>query len=384
MNNGVNNENVVNNEEQSTLAPMAGVKIAPAEEGPVNASSGNSTAVVNAKKEEPKLTVSGETVQLNVVQPNTGVQPQPAPSQPQIVTAEQVNNTTQTTEQPQVAYSRLADPIKEERKLKEEQELQEQAQIINENPKPKKTVNILPILLVIIIALIGYIVYMNNSNQKDMINLRYNCTPVNASKEEKELDLNSTLVKDLYGKVETNVREDLANPNFDDNMRLYLAYRQIKDKDKYDSNCNLFLPGAMEPYTCEESTRFNPTAFKAETLQDEVKKLFGEETNIPLKNIQLGSTCIVGYQYIANRGDNGEFVEGYCDKQIATSFKANKTLIKATTTRNTIVLTEEVKYIESEKQQLPDTLVSGIYKYTFRLDMNYNYVLVSKTFESKY
>ena len=33
---------------------------------------------------------------------------------------------------------------------------------------------------------------------------------------------------------------------------------------------------------------------------------------------------------------------------------------------------------------LPDFLKSGIYKYTFRLDMNYNYVFVDKIYEERY
>ena len=38
---------------------------------------------------------------------------------------------------------------------------------------------------------------------------------------------------------------------------------------------------------------------------------------------------------------------------------------------------------ESEKMPLPDYLKSGTYYYTFRLDMNYNYILVSKEIEQK-
>ena len=34
--------------------------------------------------------------------------------------------------------------------------------------------------------------------------------------------------------------------------------------------------------------------------------------------------------------------------------------------------------------ELPESLKSGNYFYTFRLDMNYNYVLVSKVYEDKY
>ena len=135
----------------------------------------------------------------------------------------------------------------------------------------------------------------------------------------------------------------------------------------------------MEPYTCGQG--FTPKAFKVEDLEHEIKVLFGEETNIPLANVKLQNNCIGGYAYIPERG---EFVEGKCDVNTATSFKADKKLKEAWTNRNTVTLVEEVKYIESEKMELPDYLKSGTYYYTFRLDMNYNYVLISKTYESKY
>lgn len=255
----------------------------------------------------------------------------------------------------------------------------------NDNSKKdkgsKKKLNLIPILFIIILILLFYIIYSHLSNKTKIDNLIYSCTPITASEEKKELDLDSTLVKDLYSKVATNIREDLAQPEFNDNMRLYLAYRQILETEKYDSHCNLFDKLAMEPYTCEVSTTFVPKAFKKETMVQAIKKMYGENTDIPLANIKLGNACIGGYQYIAARG---EFVQGFCNQQTATSYRVTKNLKSATSTRNTIILEEEVKYHENEGMSLPEYLKSGTYYYTFRLDMNYNYVLVSKTYESKY
>lgn len=245
--------------------------------------------------------------------------------------------------------------------------------------KKRKKHSLLPVLLIIFILLIGYIFYMTNNYNQTISNLKYNCTPISSSKE-KKLDINSTLVQDLYSKVQTSIREDIANPELDDNLKLYLAYRQILEKDKYDSNCNLFDTNKMEPYTCVVKN-FTPKAFKEETLKKEIVKLFGEHAEIPLNNIQLSNSCIVGYQYIAERG---EFVEGYCNKQNAILFKATKTLKSATSTGNTIILLEDVKYKANEKQDVPSYLKNGTYKYVFRLDMNYNYILVSKEYQSKY
>lgn len=249
------------------------------------------------------------------------------------------------------------------------------------NDKNKKKVNLTVIFLLIIVILVIYIFYSSNNYKSQIQNLNYNCTPITASKEDIKLDLNSTIVKDLYDKVKTSIREDLAQPEFNDNMRLYLAYRQILETDKYDSNCNLFDRLKMEPYTCEVTPTFKPKAFKEETLVQKIKEMYGENSNIELTNVKLGTACIGGYQYIPERG---EYVQGLCTQQTATSYKVTKKLIEATSTRTTIVLTEEVKYRENEKMPLPAYLKSGLYYYTFRLDMNYNYVLVSKTYQSKY
>lgn len=247
--------------------------------------------------------------------------------------------------------------------------------------KARSKINITPFLVFGIIILVFLLVYSQKSNQEKIENIKYSCTPITASKEEIKLDLNSTLVKDLYSRVVTTLREDLAQPEFNDNMRLYLAYRQILETDKYDSNCNLFSNLAMEPYKCNEKDNFTPKAFKEETLQQALKKMYGDGTEIKLDNIRLGTSCIGGYQYIPQRG---EFVQGSCEQQSSTSFRVTKTLKEATSRRNTIILTEDVTYHGGEKLALPEFLKNGLYYYTFRLDMNYNYVLVSKTYESKY
>ena len=357
MNNGVTTNNNQNSTvpESNTLTPMAGVTIAPVTGGPIDASNKESaTSAVN--KQSPVVTNTPTSTQA-VTQNTQTVPTVQTPSQirPTIVEPPKPTAAPVTT---QPATPELT------------------------GPPPKKKTNMTPILLIIIFLLAGYIAYSTKTYTARINNITYNCTPVTASKEDIELDLNSTIVQDLYNKVATNIREDLAQPEFNDNMKLYLAYRQISDEAKYDTNCNLFSNTAMEPYTCEVSTRFKPKAFKEETLILEWKKLFGEKTAIQLKNIRLGEhSCIGGYQYIAKRG---EFVQGLCGTNTATSYKVTKSLTKATSNRNTIILTEEVKYHEGEKLSLPDTLKSGTYYYTFRLDMNYNYVFISKTYKSKY
>lgn len=244
-----------------------------------------------------------------------------------------------------------------------------------------KKSKVTPVLFIIVLILIGYILYSSLNNKSLVRNLTYNCTPIRSASDEKKLDLDSTIVKDLYSKVYTNVREDVAQPEWNDAMKLYLAYRQLTDSKKYDSNCNLFNQQAMNSYTCVVSTSFVPKAFKQSDLELEWKKLFGEKTPITFSNIKLDYDCIGGYQYIADRE---EYVQGYCESNKAISVKATKKLVEATSNGNTIILKEEVNYSQTGNGDVPEYLKNGTYYYTFRLDMNYNYVLVSKTYQSKY
>ena len=147
-------------------------------------------------------------------------------------------------------------------------------------------------------------------------------------------------------------------------------------------NKNVLIPRFETEELVEETTKFKPRAFKQEKLTLELKKLFGEKNSIKLENVRLGSnSCVGGYEYIPARG---EFVEGYCEAKPATSYKATKKLIKATSNRNTIILTEEVYYTVDDSGELPPKLKNGYYYYTFRLDMNYNYIFISKTYQSKH
>lgn len=308
---------------------------------------------------------NNNTIKTNNINNNVNVPNQTITAQTQINSTQQINQSN-----PQIIQSFPTQP-----------QPTNNVQIQNQKEnKEKKQINLLPILLLIIIVLVIFNFFNTKNYKTKLANLNYNCSPI-TSKEKFELDTNSTLIKDLYSKVYTNIREDIAQPEFNDNMRIYLAYRQILESEKYDSNCNNFSNLSMEPYKCEVSTTFKPKAFKQETMIQAIKKLYGENTEIPLSNIKLGNSCIGGYQYIASRG---EFVQGFCNQQTATSYRATKKLISATSTKNTIILKEEVKYHENEGMSLPSYLKSGTYYYTFRLDTNYNYVLVKKTYESKY
>lgn len=259
---------------------------------------------------------------------------------------------------------------------------QEQQVVIDDNSKKKKEkvkkpANKLARFYFLVIILLGCACgYLWYYHQQQMILMDAKCTPVSTSGEEKELELNSNIVKDLYARVSTTLREDLGGTELNDELKLYLAYRQIGTTNFYDSHCKSFINAGIEPFTCVESAEFTPKAFKAEILEVEYRKLFGYDVSVPHGNIQLGTTCVGGYEYIESRG---EYVQGQCSSAGATLYRVDKELISAYSKEAIIVLRERVKYYGSEGLSLPGSLVSGTYEYTFKLDMNYNYVLVSKT-----
>lgn len=389
MNNGDNNNNVVpnttnttNNNTEASTTPVITNTVSSANTQ-VTAGSGATTPSVSV----PSGVASSFTATTTPVAEapvdtptnDTSVSTVATPSTP--VSASNGNNIPHS--QPVLNPSTDVDFKKvQEAKLEEEKKIQEEE---NKNGKKKKTSNnssltLTTLLFLIIVGLGIYVFYSSNLYKTNLEHLKYNCTPVNSSKEDKQLDLNSTIVTELYNKVKTSIREDYAQPEFNDTMKLYLAWRQIPQNKYYGSNCNMFKDTLMEPYKCDPK-KFTPQAFKEEDLKHELKVLFGEETNIPLGNIKLQNNCIGGYAYIAERG---EFVEGKCDTVTAISYSVDKKLKEAYTNRNTITLVEEVKYKENEKLQLPDYLKSGTYYYTFRLDMNFNYVLIEKIYEDKY
>ena len=187
-------------------------------------------------------------------------------------------------------------------------------------------------------------------------------------------------IQDLYSKVVTTVKEDLANQNLDDEMRRYLAFRQINTNMFYDSNCNLFDQNKIFNYTCNQKS-FKPNAFKEEALQLEIKKLFGENSKIENGNIQLGRQCIGGYEYIAERG---EYVEGQCIENNAVTINVKKNIVATYRINDEIFIEEETKYISGNKGDIPSTLKDSIYTYRFKLDTNLNYAYISKEFRTKY
>ena len=268
-----------------------------------------------------------------------------------------------------------------EEKVEVEEKIEETPPVVVDNTPKKKKKNILARFFFLIILVMGGVIgYLWYTHQLEIARLNYECTPVSTTGDVKKLELDSTIVLDLYSKVKTSLKEDLAEIELTDQMKYYLAFRQIPQTKFYSSNCNLFSSTAMEPYVCTETVTTSPLAFKEEDLKLELNKLFGDKIETPLMNVQLSNSCIGGYQYIAARG---EYVQGDCTNKSATTFKMDKKLVKAESKEAYIMLYEEVKYYNAEGIDLPEKMKSGTYVYTFKLDMNYNYTYVSKVLQEK-
>lgn len=252
-----------------------------------------------------------------------------------------------------------------------------QEEVIVEEKKPEVQIKYIyrkslfgRIFLFLLIALGIYTFYSNYKYNQVINSMNKNYSPVSTIGDYKNLDINSTFVKDLYNKVKTSVREDIAEYELNDSMKLYLAYRAIPNTSFFKTDCTGFDDALMVPYTCPYG--FEPNAFKEETLKIEYEKLFGEGS-YKSGNIQIGKNCVGGYEYIASKG---EYVQGSCNSNQAVIIKANKELKEAISYESTIYLKEDVKYIS--EGTLPGKLENGTYVYVFKLDNNYNYNYITK------
>lgn len=296
-------------------------------------------------------------------------------------------STTNNTEQRETIQAakvyRLSPEQKQEEKKEEPKEVVEEVKetpVVEPVQAPKKKKNIIArLFFLIILGMGGYIAFQTYQYKLYRNYMVKTCTPVSTMKEEKELDINSNIVQDLYGKVKTTIREDLVESELNKEMKLYLAYRQIPQGSLFKSTCTGFDPSQMIPYTCDDID-FEPFVFKKEDLKIEYEKLFGEDPNFEYGNIQIGKSCIGGFEYIESRG---EYVQGTCKESTTTTYRVKKELIKATSKQSTIYLRESVRYSSSEGQSLPSHLRNGNYVYVFKLDKNYNYNFVNKYLEEE-
>ena len=104
MNNGVTTNNTTQADNQNTLAPMAGVTIAPAEAAPVNASSKDS-ATSAVFKQSAVVSGTAPVPSANPVPTPSAPEPVPNAVQPAVVQPQPTVNIPQPAPQPTVEIS---------------------------------------------------------------------------------------------------------------------------------------------------------------------------------------------------------------------------------------------------------------------------------------
>ena len=167
-------------------------------------------------------------------------------------TNNEVNNTTQQIpgQEIKAARSYKLDPENAPKEIPKtevpawerpkEEKPEEPAPVVIE--KPVRGKNIIARFLLIIVLLLGaYIGYSKYTTTNTINKLNGLSSPITTLGEEKELSLDNPVVLDLYSKVKTNIREDIAEPTLNDSMKMYLAYRAIPHDKIYESNCDYFV-----------------------------------------------------------------------------------------------------------------------------------------------
>lgn len=244
--------------------------------------------------------------------------------------------------------------------------------------KEKSSNKILIILLfILVLGLVGYITY-------DKVLKKNVDTPVEEKKEEgQKTEENSVvdqeLVQDLYSLVKTEIDEE-KDYVLNDQMKLYLAYRQIPISEVYNTHCSGFE--ASFPFVCETTSSlasFQPRGFKSASLQKQLKKLFGKNTSIANQPIKGEGAFGLStyYDYVAARDEyvQGENRGGGMDPTVVT-----KTLVNSYKKDQSIYLEETVKYTTQDGSQVSDNYSKhdGTYQYQFNLEDGH-YIYVSKT-----
>ena len=217
-----------NNGVNDTNQTIPGVKIAPPSDGPVDATTKDVGAAVSKavqiNTENSASNIAGGNAVNNDIL-NSSVQIAETISPTTIV--DSVNQSLPSQNVQVLSNESLPSPS-----------TSDEAEFKNKSVKQKKPKNkVARFFFFIILLLIGGCFYLWNYHEQQMAIMRNKCTPVSTNGDTKKLDLDSTIVKDLYSKVSTNLREDLGQSELNDELKIYLAYRQIPSSMFYDSHC---------------------------------------------------------------------------------------------------------------------------------------------------
>jgi len=291
----------------------------------------------------------------------------------------------------------------------------EENQNMMNNQNKSSNVWIIVLLILVIIGLVGYIVYSNfikenvdNKNNKTENQTETNNNIGNQSNQEElsnnsdnkqeNLDINSSLVKNLYMLVENDkncfsiaaAKEfDIDASNIIYETKFMMAYSIMSDSDKSSLNCNDYSPitffekseleseavvSCGDNYYDKNTNKFvnydNNIAYTMmlpeKNISYRMNQIFGENTYIRKDFMNVGLGTI--YKYVSDAKGYVELhlpMGGTCDAH-------TNNLISATKVNNKIILVDQ-KTFDTYNPALEK--VSYNYEYTFESNNDNNYYL---------
>ena len=249
--------------------------------------------------------------------------------------------------------------------------------------KEKKNNGVVIFLIVVVVILLGYIGYISFgkvTNKNETVSSdkeRVDSGSKNTSTKEETLDVNSSLVQDLYNKVVLtgdsyykywfyNNSDNYQVSSASESSKMALVYHNLKKSDfttiQNTTGINKNITLNNNNYTLQESssTGFIPY----ERVEHTYKELFGSSDTLNKSEpMRVGALITEYYIYDAS-------VNGYVDYLTvgggATGSFYHGEVINAKKTGDTIVITEKVDFSENDDGTGKITSTTN-YQYTFKL-----------------
>lgn len=255
----------------------------------------------------------------------------------------------------------------------------------------KKSTIIIVLLIVLVLALGGYIAY-------DKIYLKEDTETTNTSnksenkeeEEEKEdeeisLDVNDRLVQELYSLVvdkssnphyyfDENKTEELAS-SMDEEKKMQLIYHNFSNSDYTYTNCNNVNPETIENYSCSlaQTNLQGKNSIPSANVERIYKKVFGTDAKINTAVIIKINNDLERYIYNSNLDTYVSFMRiGGGESYSSTTTTITKAIKKA----------DEIKiYEHAITKRVDGTTEEHDYYYTFKLEDDGMYSFYSRVKE---
>lgn len=247
----------------------------------------------------------------------------------------------------------------------------------------KKNNGVVIFLVVVVVLLLGYIGYIsfgkvtNKSETVISDNKRVDEDNKNTSTKEEKLDINSSLVQDLYNKVVLtgdsyykywfyNDSDDYQVSSASESSKMALVYHNLKKSDfttiQNTTNVKKNITLNNNNYILQESssTGFIPY----ERVENTYKELFGSSDKLNKSEPMKVGPLITEY-YIYDDIVNG-YVDYLTEGSGTTGSFYHGTITGAVRTGDTIVITEKVDFSENADGTGKVTSTAN-YEYTFKL-----------------